>query len=108
MESINQEKGPSLSIVEQKKGEASKFIAGRIEEVKSEKGISILDAARQVYEEVKGQDYRKEQAAVKLLELLNLQNDIALREKEITGAFPALSHLVSNSTANDEKYLVAA
>lgn len=108
METITQEQGPSLSIVEKQKEEASRFVAERIGEIKSEKGVSILHAARQVYEEVKGEKYREEQATAKLLEFLNLQNEIVLRKKEITGTFPGLAHLITEDSSNDDKYLLAA
>lgn len=108
METIKQEEAPKLSIVEQKKAIAAEFVARRIETLKQEKGLSLLASAREVYEEVKGQDYREEQAVAKLLEYLEMQNELSLRKQEIKGGYPELFTFTENVAANDEKYLVAA
>lgn len=108
METITQEQRPLLSIVEKQKEEASKFVAERIVEIKAEKGVNVLVAVREVYEEVRGQKYREEQAVAKLLEFLNLQNEVELRGKEIVDIFPGLAHLVTKTSSDDEKYLVVA
>jgi hypothetical protein len=110
METINQEKISTVSTIEKQKVEASEFIANRIEEIKGENNISTLVAAHQVYEEVKGVSYREEQAVAKLLEFLNLQNELGLRAEEITEKFPGLTQIVTKGvvSANNEKYLVAA
>ena len=97
-----------LSIVEQKKAAAAEFIAGRVEALKQEKGLSLLASAREVYEEVKGQDYREEQAIAKLLEYLEMQNELSLRKQEIKDTFSSLSTFTENDAVHDQKYLVAA
>lgn len=115
MHQKNQETEPSLSIVEQKKQEAGRFVAARIEELMKE-GKSVLAAARQVYEEVKGHDYRNEQAVAKLLELLEIQNKRDLHMGELSKVYKAMEKFVDglpetdgaseNPAANDNKYLV--
>jgi hypothetical protein len=60
-----------------------------------------------VYEEVKGNDYRKEQATAKLLEYLSLANEVGLREEEIVTAYPNFASFVKKGApANDARYLV--
>jgi hypothetical protein len=109
-----QEQAPHLSIVEQKKMEAGKFVADKIDTLMQDNAeLSLLNAARQVYEEVKGQNYREEQASAKLLEYLTMQNEVDLRKGEILETYQALSSVISGkntstSSANDDKYLVAA
>ena len=98
--------------IEEQKHEASVFISDTIESLVSEKGMSVLAAAHEVYESVKGENYRKEQAAAKLCEYLQLANEVALRKGELESVYPEfLSVMEDMSTApaaNDEKYLVAA
>ena len=111
METISTQ--PQLSIVERNKKEAGEYVAHKIEQLMSDEGVSSLAAARSVYEMVKGNDYRQEQAAAKLLELLNLQNEIDTRSKEIQDNYGSMSKFTmkgtsNNMAANDEKYLVAA
>lgn len=108
METINQEQTPTLSTVEQQKEVAGEFVANRIEDMKQERNIGTLEAAKLVYEEVKGQNYREEQAAAKLLEFLNLQNELDLREKEIKSMSSSLGRYTNATITNDEKYLVSA
>lgn len=108
METINQEQTPTLSIIEQQKEIAGEFVANRIEVIKQEKNIGTLEAAKLVYEEVKGEKYREEQAIAKLLEFLNLQNELGLREEEIKRTYSKFSGIVNNHSAKDEKYLVSA
>lgn len=116
MENINQEQAPKvLSIIEQQKAAAAEFVANKIDSIQNEQGISVLAAARQVYEEVKGQAYREEQAVAKLLEYLHMQNELSLRRSEIETFSPCLSRYtdvpVANTNtpaANDERYSVAA
>ena len=108
------EQEPQLSIVEQKKMEAGKFIADKIDTLMQDnKELSLLSATRQIYEEVKGQNYREEQASAKLLEYLTMQNEVDLRKGEILETYQALSSVIgrknsSADSANDDKYLVAA
>jgi hypothetical protein len=109
-----QEQAPQLSIVEQQKIEAGKFVADKIDTLMQDNAeLSLLNAARQVYEEVKGRNYREEQASAKLLEYLTMQNEVDLRKGEILETYQALSSVISGkntstSSANDDKYLVAA
>lgn len=112
METIKQEvdaieiKG---SVVEKQKEEAAKFVAHKIEAFRHEKNVSLLDATRRIYEEVKGHSYREEQAVIKLLEYLNMQNELDLRKSEIKNTFPGLFTFTNaSSAANDDKYSVAA
>lgn len=109
MEIINQAP-KSPSIIERQKQEASAFVTERISSLINEKNISKLNAARQVYEEVKGRDYRQEQATAKLLELLEMQNEVDLRTQEIVETYPDMARVITNESgvANDDKYLVAA
>jgi hypothetical protein len=118
MEIIKQEQAPQLSIVEQKKMEAGKFVASRIEALmKEDQEMSLLNATRQVYEEVKTHDYRSEQAVAKLLEYLTMQNEVSMRGEELIKSYDALSSVVTQKdqagsftekhSANDDKYLVA-
>ena len=107
MENISQE--PTMSVVERQKLEASEFVADRINELMKE-NKSSLEAARIVYEEVKGNEYRKEQATAKLLEFLTLANEVHLRSGEINTKYPAFTGIVANvnfnnSPENDAKYL---
>ena len=115
---ISQEKEPQLSIVEQKKMEAGKFVASRIEALMQEdQEMSLLNATRKVYEEVKTHDYRNEQAVAKLLEYLTMQNEVSMRGEELIKSYDALSSVVAREksvvspqqqqSANDDKYLVA-
>lgn len=109
MENINQEQTPQMvSIVEQQKAEAAKFIATKINSLQQERGMSVLDATRAVYEEVKGNSYREEQAVSKLLEFLQMQNEVSLRGDEIIHSYSELSRYVSSPTAsaNDDKFLI--
>ncbi len=110
MENLNnQEKSPKqLSVVEQQKEIAGEFVMSRIESIRQEKNIGVLEAAKLVYEEVKGENFREEQATAKLLEFLNLQNELGLREEEIKRTYSKLSSLVNNRASNDDKYLVSA
>lgn len=108
-----QEKAPQqeqLSIVEQKKQEASLFVEQRVTSLMQEENTSLLSAVHRVYEEVKGNDYRKEQATAKLLECLSLANEVGLREEEIVRVYPNLSSFVKKyseeEAANDARYLV--
>lgn len=111
METIHRETQPFVSI-EKQKHEAGEYIAHAIETLMSEGTMSPLAAAQSVYETVKGNDYRKEQAAVKLLELLTLESEVSLRQQEIRNMYPAMENFINQasgqSAANDEKYLVAA
>ena len=115
---ISQEKEPQLSIVEQKKMEAGKFVAERMETlISNDPSLSTLTAAHKVYEEVKGQLYREEQAVAKLLEYLTMQNEVSMRGEELIKSYDALSSVVAREksvvspqqqqSANDDKYLVA-
>lgn len=110
----NQEQAPQLSIVEQQKIEAGKFVASRIETLMNvDPELSLLKAAHQVYEEVKGQSYREEQASAKLLEYLTMRNEVDLREEEIATTYGVLSSVITEvgsarKAANGDKYLVAA
>ncbi len=109
MENINQEQAPKvLSIIEQQKAAAAEFVANKINSIQNEQGISVLAAARQVYEEVKGQAYREEQAVAKLLEYLHMQNELSLRKNEIETTFPKFNSFTEKHAANDERYSVAA
>lgn len=108
METIKQEEAPKLSIVMEKKETAAKFVADRVLALQKEKNLSLLASAREVYEEVKGQGYREEQAVAKLLEYLEMQNDLSLRKTEIEENFSGMSALTEKPSLNDEKYLVAA
>jgi len=113
MEQKNQESEPVLvSLVEKQKEAASEFVLTRIEEIQNEKNMSALAAVREVYEEVKGQKYREEQAVAKLLEYLNVRNEADLRKEEIKEVYPKFNTIVDSHSgdpsANDEKYLVAA
>jgi hypothetical protein len=120
MDTINQkqEQAPQLSIVEQKKMEAGKFVAERMETlISNDPSLSTLTAAHKVYEEVKGQLYREEQAVAKLLEYLTMQNEVSMRGEELIKSYDALSSVVAREksvvspqqqqSANDDKYLVA-
>jgi hypothetical protein len=105
-EKINtaQEKAPQLSIVEQKKMEAGKFVASRIKELMNEdKEMSFLKATHQVYEEVKGQLYREEQAVAKLLEYLTKSNEVDMQGQEIIRTYPHLDGVVSGKITNASK-----
>lgn len=109
MEKNNQEQSPKVtSIVEQQKAEASKYVANRIDAFQQEQGVSVLDAARKVYEEVKGNSYREEQAVSKLLEFLQMQNEVSLRGSEIINSYTELRRYVSPSTTsvNEDKFLL--
>ncbi len=109
METINQ--APQISLVERQKSEAGKFVAGRLESImKEDSSLSLLTAAHKVHEEVKGNNYREEQAIAKVLEYLTMKNEVDMRGGEITRTYGALSSVVEgrSGAANDEKYLVAA
>lgn len=113
METMHHNEAPQqeqLSIVEQKKQEASLFVEQRITTLMQEENSSLLHAVHRVYEEVKGNDYRKEQATAKLLEYLSLANEVGLREEEIVTAYPNFASFVERPLegvpANDDRYLV--
>lgn len=109
MENLNNQEQAPVSIIEQQKKEAGIFVTDRITSLSQEKNINNLEAARMVYEEVKGNDYRKEQASAKLLEYLDMANEVDMREKEIINLYPAMNTIISGGNAsNDEKYLVSA
>ena len=111
METMKQETAPVLSIVMEKKDVAAQFIAGKIETLVSEKGLSVLDAAREAYEEVKGEKYREEQAAGLLLHALEKRNEADMVEKEVTQIYPHFANIIGDrktTSSNDERYLVAA
>lgn len=111
METIKQEGEPKLSIVEEQKEIASKFVAERINTLQKEKGLSLLSAVREVYEEVKGQSYREEQAAALLLLVLEKRNEADTVQQEAFLRYPIFAGIVGDSeisAANDEKYLIAA
>ncbi|MCF7843538.1 hypothetical protein K9M47_01425 [Candidatus Gracilibacteria bacterium] len=104
----NQEQAP-VSIIEQQKKEAGSFVTSRINSLIQENNLSNLEAARVVYKEVKGNDYRKEQASAKLLEYLNMANEIDMREKEIVSTYPSMNTIINIKPAsNDDKFLIAA
>jgi hypothetical protein len=112
MGTIEQEKAPTLSVVDSKKNEAANFVQGRITALMRGEAISSLDAARRVYEEVRGNDYRQEQATAKLLELLTMRNEVDMRTEEIERTYPSLMSVIDigeqGSATNDERYKVAA
>lgn len=111
METPHFETVPGLSVVEQKKREAAEFVAGRIETIVNEKGLSLLAAAREVYEEVKGEKYREEQAAGLLLNALEKRNEADMAEKEVTQIYSHFAGIIGNrktTSSNDERYLIAA
>ena len=108
METLTQE--PTLSLKEMQLKEADLFISNRINELAKE-GLSFLAAVRKIYEEVKGQKYREEQVAAKLLELLAAQNEVDMRTKEIVQIAPDVAKAINNfseAAANDDRYKVAA
>lgn len=111
METIHQETQPLISI-EKQKLEAGEYVAHAIKVLMNDGELNHCAAAQAVYETVKGNDYRKEQAAIKLLELLDLEDQVRLRQQEIRAAYPAMDDFINQasiqSVANDEKYLVAA
>ncbi len=109
MENLNNQEQAPVSIIEQQKKEAGIFVTSRINSLIQENNVSNLEATRMVYEEVKGNDYRKEQASAKLLEYLNMANEVDLREKEIVNLYPAMNTIINGRPAsNDDKYLVSA
>lgn len=98
---------PQLSVIEQKKREAGVFVANKLQELQKE-GKSKLEAAKIIYEQVKGNDFREEQALAKLLEYFNLRNEVDNRAVEIGKEYPALSFTLQAElpSANDEKYSI--
>ena len=77
-----------------------------METTQREKNLGTLEAAKVVYEEVKGQKYREEQVAVKLLEYLEMKNELSMRGGELERI--GLGSLVGKEALNDDKFLLAA
>jgi hypothetical protein len=104
---------PTILSVEQQKKEAGIFVTDKVMSYMAE-GMSLLASARRIYEEVKGDEYRREQMAVKLLEYLNMSNEVSLRKDELSTLYPACVGLIGavaspNSTSsNDDRFLVVA
>lgn len=95
-----------ISLVEQQKLEASRFVSSRIEELMNQKNLGTLEASKVVYEEVKGHDYRKEQTIAKLVEYLEIQNELSMRGGELERI--GLGAFLGKESANDARYTVAA
>ncbi len=102
---VHLEVEPQLSTIEQQKREAGVFVANKLKELQQE-GKSKLEAAKMIYDEIKGNDFRKEQALAKLLEYFNLREDVDNRAIEIGTEYPALSVMLleEQPVANDAKY----
>ncbi len=110
METLSHEPQPTLSIVERQKSEAENFIKGEMEKL-VESGKSKLEAAKIVFDTVKGQEYREEQALSKLLEYFNLRQELYQRAQEINREFPVLAaysieldNARNNPAANDDHF----
>ncbi len=104
METIQQEKLPTK--IYQERVSAMQGALDRVMFLIQESDNKV-EASRKFLEEVKGKDYRLEQAAAKLVEYFELQEELGKREGEITRLVPdAVKKLLSRS--GDEKYLVTA
>lgn len=133
---------PQIAKMEQERKEALTIVLEKIKIKRSEMGAAISlnaygkqypvregseadktvaeaqmlhEAAKNIYEEVKGHDYRQEQAAIKMVELLNENELLTARYAEMLEHFPDLAlqikkmvpSLSSTETKNDDsKYLV--
>lgn len=91
------------SSIERQKEEAAEFVATRISELTKNEGVTPFEAARKLYEEVKGREYRKEEVVAKLLEVLALKDDIALRIGELKRISPDLVGIFGGA-ANDSLF----
>lgn len=102
---------PKAPSVEEQMKEASEHINSAIKQLTNE-GVSVLEAVKKVYEEVKGHNYRQEQMAAKLLELLAAQNELDMRVQEMGRYSSELASLNPGAqvvrAANDERYSIAA
>ena len=107
METPNIQEQSPTSNRERERSEAGKVIADRIVALINERGVSVLDATKSVYEEVKGKDYRQEEAAAKLLEYYEIVHEAELRRGELSRSYPAVKN-INGDASNDDKYLVAA
>jgi hypothetical protein len=107
METPNIQEQPPISNRERERSEAGKVVADRIVALINERGVSVLDATKSVYEEVKGKDYRQEEATAKLLEYYEIVHEAELRRGELSRTYPAVKN-INGDASNDDKYLVAA
>ncbi len=111
METLTQEPQPIVSIVDQRKLEAAEFTFQKIKEL-VDGGKSKVEAAKMVYESVKGNEYREEQALAKLLEYFNLKEEVDNRAVELKSKYPAYSAFFDNDkvidtpAANDAKFAI--
>lgn len=109
METLSHEPQPIVSIVEQKKLEAAELTSRKIQEL-IDGGKSKVEAAKDVYESVKGHEYYEEQALAKLLEYFNLQKELDNRAVEIGTKYGAYTVLLDGAVevpaVNDSKYTV--
>lgn len=111
METVTQEPQPIVSTVEQKKLEAAEFTFQKIKEL-VEAGKSNVEATKIVYESVKGNEFREEQALAKLLEYFNLKEEVDNRAVELKSTYPAYSAFFDNDevidtpAANDARFAV--
>lgn len=101
-----------VSSIENQMKSAAEYVNDAVKQLTNNDGVSGLEAAKKVYEEVKGHDYRKEQVVAKLLELLSMRKELDMRTQEMARYSSELAsldpgiHMVS--AGNDERYTVAA
>jgi hypothetical protein len=103
METMNQrqEKEPQLTKIEGERMDAMRSALERIEDLIKE-GKGNVEAARIFLEEVKGKDYRLEQAAAKLLDRFEMRAELGRRDAEIARFSPGFKY--DTEAANDQHY----
>lgn len=110
----HQESAPTLTKVQQEKKWA---MEQALRDIEAEAGQDIkkkLEVAKRLLEEVKGKDYRREQALAKLVEYFTLLLEVEMRKEELERNLsgvsypPAVNDQSGLEELEDDKYLVKA
>jgi hypothetical protein len=100
---------PQQNNLQEQKRLTMQQIFDKVESLQGEGlGVERLEVIKGLYEEVKGKDYRREEALAKLIEYYELElkaaEELFLRSKEIISVYPGAVGRLGFIAANDDQF----